>query len=181
MRLFLGIGLPSNLAREMARSAQGLLSHDESTLRPRYVFPEDMHITLSFLGEVPSGRVEAIRASLTTLQLPPLQLELEGMGTFPRVGVLYAKVKASRDLLNLAEQVFTRMERCGFPREVRPYIPHVTLARVRLLRLAPAASDNPLYRQTFEAHLVNLYQSLSNGKRPRYAILHSFPTIDPSA
>ncbi len=182
MRLFLGIGLPSTLAVELARATEAFLSPHASTARPRYVFPEDMHVTLSFLGAVPPERVEPIvtsLASLATLGSPSLQLELDGIGAFARAGVLYARLKSSRHLLNLAEQVFLCMEACGFPREARPYTPHVTLARARLLpHLAGAALDDLVFRQTFEARLVHLYGSLGEGKRPRYAVLHSLPTFD---
>jgi 2'-5' RNA ligase len=179
MRLFLGIGLPSTLAQELARSIRALLSQHAPTARPGYVFPEDLHVTLSFLGAVPPERVQSILASLATLAPPPLQLELDGIGAFPGAGVLYARVQSSRDLLSLAEQVFLCMEACGFSREARPYTPHVTLARVRSLpHLAPDASNNPAFRQTFQASVIHLYQSLSNGERPGYAVLHSFPKRD---
>jgi 2'-5' RNA ligase len=181
MRLFLGIGLPSSLGEELAHSTQELLSQHAQTVRPRYVFPEDMHVTLSFLGAVPPEQVVTIVASLATVSSAPLHLQLDGIGAFPRVGVLYARVKSSRVLSDLAEQVFLHMESCGFPRDVRPYTPHVTLARARHVpNLGAVALNNPVFRQAFEAHAFHLYQSLGSNQRPRYAVLHSLPALDPS-
>jgi len=135
-----------------------------------------MHITLSFLGQVHEARVTAIEQILARIHAPRLLLELNGIGTFERVGVLCADVKSTSSLLALAEKVVVTMETCGFKREGRRYAPHVTLARSRdRLRLRPNAGDDPVFHQNFEATEFRLYRSLTVSGGAKYEVLRSFP------
>jgi RNA 2',3'-cyclic 3'-phosphodiesterase len=134
-----------------------------------------MHITLSFLGQVHEARREAIEQTLARIRAPRLSLELNGIGTFERVGVLFADVRPTPALLTLAEKVAGTMETCGFAREDRPYAPHVTLARSRdRLRLRPNAADDPAFHQNFEATEFRLYRSLTLPGGAQYEVLRSF-------
>jgi 2'-5' RNA ligase len=137
-----------------------------------------MHITLSFLGQVHDARLDVIQQGLATIHAPRVRLELNGFGTFERAGVLFADVKPTPALLALAEQVITTMQTRGFPREDRPYSPHVTLARTRdRLRLRSSAKDDPAFHQAFEASEFRLYQSLTLPEGARYEVLHAFPLV----
>jgi 2'-5' RNA ligase len=176
MRLFIGIGLPALVADELAKSARQLIPASDAQIR--WTPPANMHITLSFLGQVHEARREAIEQSLATIHARRPQLELDGFGTFDRVGVLYAGVKPSPSLLSLADQVFSAMETCGFAREDRPWSPHVTLARTRdRLRLRPSAVDNPAFHRSFDATEFRLYQSLTLPGGAQYQVLRSFPLL----
>ncbi|MBV8630471.1 MAG: RNA 2',3'-cyclic phosphodiesterase [Silvibacterium sp.] len=174
MRLFIGIGLPGSVAETLAKSATKLLPSSASKLR--WTPPANMHITLSFLGQVHEARRKVIEQALFRVRAPRMQLELAGIGVFERVGVLFAEVKHTPALLALGEQVAVAMERCGFAREDRSYSPHVTLARTReRLHLRPDAADDPAFHQTFEATDFRLYQSLTLPGGAQYNVLRSFP------
>jgi 2'-5' RNA ligase len=175
MRLFIGIGLPLSIAETLAKSAPPLIRPASDT-KIRWTPPANMHITLSFLGQVHEARRDAIEHALAAIHAPHMQLVLDGFGAFDRVGVLYAGVKKSPPLLALAEQVIAAMETIGFAREDRPYSPHVTLARTRdRLRLRPNALDNPAFHQGFDATEFRLYQSLTLPGGAQYEVLRSFP------
>ena len=122
MRLFIGTGLPTPVAEALAKSATSLVVPSSAT-RIRWTPPVNMHVTLSFLGQVHEARLDVIQQALATIRAPHMKLSLEGFGTFDRVGVLYAGVKKSPALLALAEQVMAAMQAVGFPREDRPYSP----------------------------------------------------------
>jgi 2'-5' RNA ligase len=175
MRLFIGIGLPLSIAETLAKSAPPLIL-PASDAKIRWTPPENMHITLSFLGQVHEARRETIEQALATIRALRMRVELNGTGIFDRVGVLFAEVKHTAGLLALAEQVVATMETCGFSRENRPYSPHVTLARTRdRLRLSSTTAGDPAFRQSFEATEFRLYQSLTLPGGAQYQVLRSFP------
>lgn len=174
MRLFIGIGLPAPVADELAKSARKL-SSSASAAKIRWTPPGNMHITLSFLGQVHEARLDVIQQALATIRAAHMKLAIDGFGTFDRAGVMYAMVKPSPALLALAEQVAGAMETIGFAREDRPFLPHVTLARTRdRLRLAPPPKDDSAFHQTFEATDFRLYQSVTLPDGAQYEVLRSF-------
>jgi RNA 2',3'-cyclic 3'-phosphodiesterase len=174
MRLFIGIGLPASVAEALANSAAKLISL--ASARLRWTPPANMHVTLSFLGQVHEARREVIAQALATIHAPHMKLALSGIGAFDRAGVLFASVEPSPALLALAERVVATMQACGFPREDRPYSPHITLARTRdRLRLRSDPANNPAFYQSFEATEFRLYQSLTLPGGAQYQVLRSFP------
>jgi 2'-5' RNA ligase len=111
-----------------------------------WVAPENLHLTLKFLGEVEEGRTAELTGSLTgaVAGLAPFEAVIEGLGGFPtptRPRVLWAGVTASGEALGrLAARVEAALAALGFAREGRPFSAHVTLGRVRLPRRNPALS-----------------------------------------
>ena len=175
MRLFIGIGLPAPVSETLAKSAHSLLL---PAGRIRWTPPENMHVTLSFLGQVHPARLNVIEQALAKIHARRLRLELSGIGVFDRAGVLFANVTASPALLTLAELVIAAMEACGFTREQRPYSPHVTIgrigARTRERIHLRTATDDPAFHQTFDASEFRLYQSLTLPGGAQYEVLRVF-------
>ena len=97
--------------------------------------PEQLHVTLKFLGSVAATSIPALVDRLRALAGAerPFALEVRGVGAFPNVArprVLWVGIR-SPEIVTLAAGV----DRCcgaeGFPLESRPFHPHVTLGRVR--------------------------------------------------
>lgn len=133
-RLFVALELPAEvrerlgeLQRELRRQGLGHL---------RWVRPEGIHLTLKFLGETPVSRLAAIADALkeAVKGVPPLELGLGPAGAFgDRRGPRVLWVGLEGDLASLQElqrRVELAMVGLGFPREERPFAPHLTLARV---------------------------------------------------
>jgi RNA 2',3'-cyclic 3'-phosphodiesterase len=171
MRLFVGTGLPTKIGERLVRAAHGLLPAEAGkSTGVRWTRPGNLHLTLSFLGQVEPARLKPIQQSLAAR----LEIELGGVGAFP--GILHARVRPSAPLLAFAEQVIASMERCGFPREQRPFFPHVTLARTkRKISLQPSCGDDPAFRQAFAVDEFLLYQSLTGPEGSYYEVLAAFP------
>lgn len=177
MRLFIGIGLPPELAERLARAAPTLVAAGERS-RIRWTPPENLHLTISFLGQVAPDRLGAIEQALALLNSPPLHLQLEGVGVFPNAGILYAQAQPSPALLSFAEQVFRAMETCGIPREQRPCTPHITLARSKgRVHLNEHEQSNPAFHQRFEVHEFRLYESLTLPGGAQYEVLRAFSLV----
>jgi len=103
----------------------------------RWARPEKVHLTLKFLGDTQEEVLNDLCAALeeTCRHHAPFDVGLTGLGAFPstrRARILWASVGAgSERLCSLATDVDAAFAPLGFEREGRPYIPHLTLGRVR--------------------------------------------------
>lgn len=103
----------------------------------RWVAPENAHLTLKFLGDVPAERTAAIARALeaTCAAQAPFTLTLQGLGCFPntrRPRVVWVGVREERGALQaLHSQIEQALAALGYPAEGRAFTPHLTLARVR--------------------------------------------------
>ena len=150
MRLFVAIELPDRVRGALAAAIDDL----RSTVRGpfRWVGPDGIHLTLKFLGDVPETGVEALVTGLAgaSLTVQPLELHLEGAGTFPPgrpPSVVWAGLGGDLAALNaLCDAVEAAMAGAGMSAETRTFRPHLTLARVRgrLGREATEALDELL-------------------------------------
>ena len=99
--------------------------------------PPERHLTLRFFADLPAERVDAVVAALrrSSEGLGPFEVELRSGGAFPdsaRPRVVYLAVGVgSTELSRLAGRFEELCRGEGFPAEVRPFVPHVTLFRVR--------------------------------------------------
>jgi 2'-5' RNA ligase len=102
--------------------------------RPRWVRPENFHVTLKFIGEVSPGKLDAIRGALSAIRShAPVEIKFRGLGFFPHEqhpSVLWAGLAASANLPSLAGDIDGALETQGIARERRPFTPHLTLARI---------------------------------------------------
>jgi 2'-5' RNA ligase len=139
MRLFVALDLPEAVRRALGELIAQLKPKSRSA---RWVRPESMHVTLKFLGNVDARKLDAICAVLATIHsAQPVQLHFRGIGFFPnerRPRVIWSGIEATPNLFELVaamEQVF---EPLRFARESRPFVPHLTLARLD----APQGAEN---------------------------------------
>lgn len=103
----------------------------------KWVRPENIHLSLKFLGEVDAAREPELRAALQRAagahsEPRPLTLEITGFGVFPdyhRPHVLWAGVTPEPGLELLQHGVEQAFAPLGFPTEARAFRPHVTLGR----------------------------------------------------
>jgi 2'-5' RNA ligase len=177
MRLFIGIALPLVVGEALANAARKLLPAGSAVgARLRWTRPENMHVTLSFLGEVAPSRLTLIQQRLEEVHAVRFNLMLSGIGTFPRAGILHASLMPSAELYTLAEQISFAMGACGFFRKQHTHTPHVTLARYKGGAFSPPrGKDDPAFTQAFEAREFRLYQSITRPEGSHYEALAVYP------
>ncbi|MDD9876977.1 MAG: RNA 2',3'-cyclic phosphodiesterase [Magnetovibrio sp.] len=127
MRLFVGIRLPAETRAILERACAGLEG-------ARWVRPENMHLTLRFIGEVGGTEAGDIDAALGDVRAAGFELALNGLGHFGngrKVRALWAAVEAGQPLARLHEKVEAAVVRAGREPEGRKFRPHVTLARFK--------------------------------------------------
>jgi 2'-5' RNA ligase len=130
MRLFVALELPAAVRENLTGLLKSLRAVSPQT---RWVRPENLHVTLKFIGEAPETRLAAIRGALAGVRSDqPVTLDFLGLGFFPNEKhprVCWAGIEASPNLNTLAADIDKATERLGIPREQRLFSPHLTLAR----------------------------------------------------
>lgn len=167
VRAFIAIEI-GDAAREVLTELNGRLA--ESLSGVRWTKPENLHLTLRFLGDVMQDELDRIRGVLSTSckGLRPLELRVEGLGVFPDAGrprIVWAGVHAEGNSLALVQAIAEEAARAGgLAPDARRFHPHITLGRVR--RLPAGASIVSLLEREgnfaggeFTARHVSLFQS----------------------
>ena len=125
MRVFVAIDLPDD-NRDELETLQSALS--VGRLSP----PENLHLTLCFLGEQSDEAVEEAHHALSSVNQPGFDLQLSGVGTFGGASpqVVFAEVAASAHLTDLQRSVTRSLRRAGLDFQKQRFRPHFTIARL---------------------------------------------------
>ncbi|RUM34388.1 MAG: RNA 2',3'-cyclic phosphodiesterase [Archaeoglobus sp.] len=141
MRLFIAVDVDDNIRENLKPVLKTLVNYRGV----KTVEPENIHITIQFLGEVPESKVSAITDKLSNVaeKFEPFTAKLEGIGFFPNRGkirVVWAGI-ISDEIVRLAKAVRKEMMKLGF-REDKEFIAHATLARIK--KISPSDRDRIL-------------------------------------
>ena len=125
IRAFAALALPEPLRFDLMLVQSGLPL-------PRPVPPENLHLTLVFLGEIPEPTLADVDAAFGQVRAPAFELALAGLGMFggARARSVHAEVAPSPPLLQLQSKLETAARSAGVPIPGRRFAPHVTLARL---------------------------------------------------
>ncbi|MBN9525152.1 MAG: RNA 2',3'-cyclic phosphodiesterase [Alphaproteobacteria bacterium] len=126
IRLFVALTLPENVRQGLSFLCGGVPG-------ARWQRPDQMHLTLRFIGEIDEGTAGDVVEALEGVTMDPFPLALQGVGAFGekrRSHVLWAGVRPEPELLRLQGKIETALIRVGLEPERRKYQPHVTLARL---------------------------------------------------
>ncbi len=182
MRLFIAINILKKERDRIYRAARFLR---EQGYPVRWVPSHLFHLTMKFLGEVPSDALPSIedlleRVASTTGTFP---MEIGGFGAFPtirRPRVIWLGVEPSPPLRCLKQDVEWALSELGFERETRAFHPHFTLGRAvsndgagAFRGLDTLAAELP-YSGEVNVRKFDLMESHLSSSGPRYEILKGF-------
>jgi RNA 2',3'-cyclic 3'-phosphodiesterase len=185
VRLFVALEIPSSVRDSLSALIQELrATESESTKsKTRWVRPENLHVTLKFIGHVENAKLEFIRAALAEVRSnQAVDLRFDGLGFFPserRPRVFWAGMEASPNLAPLASEIDARLGKLGIPNETREFAPHLTLARFDppgISQQLRAAVENNADRN-FGALHTNQFHLMESKLKPtgaEYTTQHSF-------
>ena len=144
IRAFIAIELDDAVRRAAAEVARALREGPGGD-RVRWVRPENLHVTLRFLGDVESARVSSLARNLreALAGLRSFQMQLGRVGAFPsarRPRVVVVDVAPPGPLEQLAEAVERAVVKDGLEPEKRRFRPHLTLGRASGRALPPVTA-----------------------------------------
>ncbi len=183
MRLFVAVEL-SEQARAEVAALQAELRRSGADVK--WVEPENLHLTLKFLGETAEEKVAALTGALrqAAAEARPFSISMEGLGAFPQnqhPRVLWTGIKEGRQPLEeLAAGVEEACSRLGFPSGERPFSAHLTIGRVR----SPAGLGPLVQRlretrfgpsDRVEVRRAVLFRSVLSPQGPVYRALAELP------
>ena len=191
VRVFVAVGISAEAREQLIDAVERIRRDIPQGIQ--WANPDGMHLTLKFLGNIPSASVGPLLECLepVTAEFDAFPLQLDGLGMFPnrrKPRVLWAGVAgglaALAHLQQTAESAITAL---GYPREQRPFRPHVTLGRPRrnvpdaqLARIGAAVSAlAPPPPVGWQVESVEVMQSELHPTGARYTILGSVPLNPP--
>lgn len=180
MRLFAGIDVPY----EMRRNLELLIAHLQPKARIQWSSLKNLHITTKFIGDFPDEDLHILKDALAEVPVSgDLRIAIQGLGWFPnphQPRVFYAGVQAFDGLKNLARETDLLCAQLDIPPELKPYHPHLTLARIKaptdLTALQQAIAGLPSVEfGAYTATQFHLYESKLMPGGSAYYKLASYP------
>jgi RNA 2',3'-cyclic 3'-phosphodiesterase len=134
MRTFIAIEIPSEIKSALAALQTELrrASADVSWTKP-----ENLHLTLNFLGEVDEKRIAEVEQACVSsaAEFRPFTLSLNGAGVFPnarRPRTLWAGLSGEvENVVALRNRIEEKLALLGFKREEKRFHPHMTIGRLK--------------------------------------------------
>lgn len=103
----------------------------------KIVKPENIHLTLKFLGDISENQVDLVKEALqnATEAVDPFQVQVKGLGVFPEpsfIRVIWAGVtEGEEQLKSIRKDLDQSLSKISQSSDNKEYIPHYTIARVK--------------------------------------------------
>jgi 2'-5' RNA ligase len=179
VRTFIAVKMADELIEQIVKLQDDLKTVTEEKVK--WVEPHNIHITLKFLGEIPSTKLESVFQATTKacLNFPAFELSLKDLGIFPnyrRPRVAWIGISEGKEeLAEVAGRIDEELSHIGFPKEERKFKSHITLAR---LKRKPYKLLKEMKTKSFSSELstvdsVKVIKSKLTRKGPIYTVLKS--------
>ncbi len=182
LRLFIAIDIPEHIKREISELIDILRKYDVDI---KWVIPENIHITLKFLGATPETLIGKIRESLLPIvsSYEPFYISIQSTGVFPNEKypkVMWIGIMDSDLLKELRDSIETTSSLLGFQKDDKEFHPHLTLGRVRDQKgMLSLKKELKMFRDKlfgdFLVDQVKLMKSELKPKGAEYTCIFSFP------
>lgn len=188
IRTFIAVAIPEEVKKEIIAAQAELRDQIGAENKIRWASPEQFHLTLRFLGNIPATSLQELEAALRAAasSVSPFQLYVAGCGCFPSFAnprVVWAGVTGEIEpLATLQKKIQEATAHLGEPPETRTFKAHLTLARVKadsmsILRKIGLTTREFKYRPTAEwtVREVQLIRSDLSPNGSSYTVLASIP------
>lgn len=174
MRLFIALPLASGIQQQIGRLQMGVPN-------ARWVRPENMHVTLCFLGDVSEMRLDGLDHALRPIAASQFRFKISGIGHFGtrrKVHALWVGVDGGEALIRLHAKIDRAVRSIGLEPDSRKFQPHVTLARLReapLNKITQYMGDYNLFRtEPVLADHFALFQSTLGHRAAQYEAIKTY-------
>ncbi|MCD6272036.1 MAG: RNA 2',3'-cyclic phosphodiesterase [Deltaproteobacteria bacterium] len=181
IRAFICFKLPKRLISSIGRIQESVKQYE---LKIRWVRPENIHLTIKFLGDISWSDIDDIEMAIkeTAADFAPLLLSAQVLGVFPNIKrprVIWIGLSGQvEELIGLQRMLDKKLRLIGFPKEKRPFKGHLTIGRVKGRLDARQLSDiisrfNKFETKQFSGDKIFLIQSELKPSGPIYTKLMS--------
>ena len=167
-RLFFALWPEAGLRDSLARQLQALVPDGVGRLQR----PEQLHLTLEFLGAVPESRLAGVRQAALATRGAACEVVLDKVAYWRRSSVLCLLASQTPpELDRLVTDLRAGLANGGFEPEQRPYLAHLTLAR-KVWRPVSLPAPEPVHWPVREFTLV---ESRTDPEGSVYTVLETWP------
>jgi 2'-5' RNA ligase len=178
MKVFLGIPVAGETGKALSQALCTSLFDMPNIRKVPY---QNLHITLFFFGNISEQKQKELQSIFIPLfaSRTPFTLTARGIGFFPgekEPSVIWAGLEPHPELLTLVQKIFAALGE----KESRPYIGHITLARLSRTMAPEKVSEikRVLYNKfwgTVPTDTAHLYESVPSPSGPVYRIIDTLP------
>ncbi len=181
IRSFLAFDLENEAVLNRLAASQNLLVQTGADLK--LVEPENIHVTIRFLGDITVGMVEQVFEEMKKVQFTPFNVRINGLGAFPDMRfprVVWAGItEGAEELKDVFSQLEPRLRGLGFTPDSKGFSPHLTIARVRSGRNKAQLADFVVKNAKYDfgairAACLRLKKSDLTPNGPVYSTLKEF-------
>ena len=172
MRVFIAIGLPKEIKEKIAELEEGFTKYD---LAFKWVKPENLHLTLKFLGNIDEEQIIKIKEAIAGVsgKFTSFEVNFDNFGFFPngrKPRVFFISAAPEELLKSIAAELEEELETLGFEKESR-FKSHITLARIKNpknINLLKAKIKDTRIDKKFPINEITLYKSTLTKEGPVY-------------
>lgn len=182
MRAFIAITLPKEIKDYLNKLQKQLKTSGADV---KWVEPENIHLTLRFLGEIDDSMLVKINEIMQAIALArnEFSISLSELGAFPNIAsarVIWVGInEGDKETKEIAEESEDNIAGIGIPKETRAFSSHITIGRsksglnrAKLMQLLKELANKPTEENLrFTVRKISLLQSTLTPKGPVYEIL----------
>ncbi len=182
LRLFIAIELPEMIRKPLSDSLKDSVIIKKK--KARLTSKENLHITLKFLGDVQQDKRGDLQAAIANSVggIGPFELKIHSGGVFPAIKkprILWAGFDLSKELSILVNNLENEFEKIGFSKDLKPFQPHITLARIPdyVSTMIPVEKDEIIQNlekidlPPFTVDKISLMKSILLPGKPEYQVI----------
>ena len=174
-RLFIAVDLPDTIKENLRSMSFGIPG-------AKWIGPDQLHLTVRFIGEVDGALFLDVKTILEEIRLASFSLQLKGVGFSPPRGVprvLWVGLEKNDPLQRLRKKIDSSLLRVKVEPEGRKFSPHITLARLKnspVQKITNFLSGNGLFSQEpFQVEDFKLYSSILSPKGAFHRVERIYP------
>lgn len=177
-RLFIAIKInPEREFLQLYEELKSQLKYEKIT----WVSPQNIHITLKFLGETPEYKIVDVASGMkkAVAGTVPFSFRIKGLGIFGssyQPKVIWVGIENWKELAALGEKIIQEMERLGWQCDRQNFVPHLTLGRIKFIR------DKQIFQEVISEYKhvdiqevdvteIRLYESILTREGPVYTVI----------
>ena len=182
-RCFIGLELPQTIAR--ALEAEQISFKNTSLFKGNWDKPENMHVTLRFMGELDENNLSLLQQKLSLITFSPFSLQIGPLGTFPGdnrcpIRTIHAKVSGPENVQQVVDRAlmpeFKPDKRHTAMMKSKKYAHHITICRVKGLlqglgECTQAIEESGLGKLNHEVTSIVLFKSVLSKSGASYSII----------